>query len=669
MNNFEDYKHYAEDFLARYLGVPTTRNFKCLNPMHNDDNPSMGYDKNSHRAHCFGCDASYDIFDLVGLYFGITDKGEQFKKVQSLYGGGSEKLPSPKKAKTKKPVVNTENIKQYIQDCKLNCYKTDYFEKRGLTPETIERCNLGYDEKEDAVVIPYSKMMDYYQRRAIKDKRFFKPKTEDAGQEPLYNAQALRLKTRKPIFIVESPICAMSIIQCGGMAVALCGTGLEKLLVKIKGKKPLGTLVLALDNDEAGEKATAKLVSKLRELEVKFMVCNIAGDCKDPNELLVKDPTKLQNNIENAIREAKKLTATKYDSVPLEELMKREFKPRTWIVKDFIPKGMTLLASPTKAGKSWMMLQLAQAVAEGKEFLGYETVKCEVEYLALEDDDQRIVERTRIQRKGKGIEHGVHISLKAPTLDRDLLLDVLAEKLEENPKIKMFIIDTLQKVRKTRGVKEDGNSYATDYVELGLLKEFADDNDIAIVCVHHTRKMIDEIDPFSNILGSVAIQGVVDTMVVINNRKSDQIVLHAKGRDIDQSSKIIELDDKTKGGTFTWSIVGTPEEQAIAREKREYENNPLVVTIKELLKNNPSGWGGNATDIMNAMYDITKQVLPMTSAQIGKELQRLATKLHRDGIDFTSKRTGEKRIHTFTKNKKPSWMNGVPSYQPKFYED
>ena len=668
MNNFDDYKHYADDFLERYMGVPTTRNFKCVNPMHRDDNPSMGYDKNSCRAHCFGCDASYDIYDLVGLYFGIDDKSEQFKKVQSLYGVGGNSLPTSKKKKVQSKEKNIGNIKQYIIDCKANIYKTDYFAKRGLTNETLERCNLGYDEKEDAVVIPYSKAMDYFQRRSVKEKKFYKPKTEDAGQEPLYNAQALRLKTRKPIFIVESPICAMSIIQCGGMAVALCGTGLEKLLAKIRTKKPLGTLVISLDNDDAGEQATSRLMAKLRELEAKFLVFNVAGECKDPNELLMKDEKKLQNNIDFAIKEAKKLTASKFDSIPLEELLKKEFKPRTWIVKNLIPKGLTLLASPTKAGKSWMMLQLSQSVAEGKEFLGYDTVKSEVEYLALEDDEQRIAERTIIQRKGKPFEHGVHITTKAPTMDKDLLLDTLAEKLEENGKIKMFIIDTLQKVRKIKTDKESSNAYASDYVEIGQLKEFADDNDIAIVIVHHARKQIDEVDPYANILGSVALQGVVDTMMVINNRKKEEVMFYAKGRDIGNVARVIELDDDTKGNTFLWSIVGTPEEQAKAREKREYENNPLVITIKELLKNNPSGWGGTATDIMNAMYDITKQVVTVTSAQIGKELQTLATKLHRDGIDFTSKRTGEKRIHTFTKNKKPSWMNSMPSYQPKFYD-
>ena len=216
--------------------------------------------------------------------------------------------------------------------------------------------------------------------------------------------------------------------------------------------------------------------------------------------------------------------------------------------------------------------------------------------------------------------------------------------------------------------KESSNAYASDYAEIGQLKEFADDNDVAIVIVHHARKSIDEVDPYSNILGSVALQGVVDTMMVINNRKQDEIMFYAKGRDIGQVARVIELDDDKKGKTFLWSIVGTPEEQAKAREKREYENNPLVITIKELLKNNPSGWSGNSTDIMNAMYDITKQVVCVTTTQIGKDLQNLATRLHRDGIDFTTKRTGAKRIHTFTYNKKPSWMNSMPSYQPKFYD-
>ena len=669
---FEDYKGYAEDFLQSYFGVDTRKNFRCINPNHIDSNPSMGYDKNQCRAHCFSCEQSYDLYDMVGIYFNITDKGEQFRKVQELYdrsvGVSNTKITPKKKVEKVARKINTDDIKKYIQKCKDCVSKTDYFLNRGLTVETIERCNLGYDEEEDAVVIPYSKAMDYYQRRSVKDKRFYKPKTEDAGEEPLYNAQALRLKTRKPIFIVESAICAMSIIQCGGMAVALNGTGATKLYNMIKGKKPLGTLLLCLDNDDAGRDNTIKIKNKLQELDVKYLIVNIADDCKDPNELLMRDAKRLQDNVSRAIAEGKKLTATKFDSIPLEQLIKMKFPPRIWVVNDLLSTGLTILASPAKAGKSWMMLQLTQAVAEGEEFLGFKTNKYDVEYMALEDEPQRICERTLLQRKDKPLDPGCYITNKAPTLDSDALLDVLAEKLEDNPKIKLFIIDTLQKVRKVKtNAKADSNAYAQDYEEIGALKEFADDNKIAIVVVHHTRKMVDELDPFANILGSTALNGVVDTMLVINNRKKDEVVLHYKGRDIAPSSKIIEFDDDTKGKTYKWNIVGSPEEQEKKRQEREYTGNPLVRTIKELLKANPSGWRGNTTEFMQAVYDVTGEVLAMNSTHVGRELNALHSKLYADGIQHDSGQSKKSRYHSFSYVPKiKKWQMGRSAYQTTF---
>ncbi len=664
--DYKQYKEYAEDFLQRYYGVNTNRNFKCLNPMHTDSNPSMGYNKQKCNAHCFGCDACYDIYDLVGIYFGIENKDEQYKKVEELYGHGNY-TPKPKKKVEPKPEIDTQSIKEYLEKCIADVYKTDYFAKRGLTSETVFRCNLGYDEEKQSIVIPYSKSLEYYQTRNVNQKSFYKPPKDKAGEEPLYNMQALRLKTRKPVFVVESPLCAISIIQCGGQAVALGGAGIEKLITVVKAKKPLGTLVLALDNDETGRNTTAKLRTRLLELDVKTLVYNIADDCKDPNELLMKKATKLQENIEKAEKEAKKLTATKFDSKPLEEMLLIDYPPPIWIIDDFLTTGLSIICSPSKFGKSWMMLQAAEAIVFGEDFLGFKTHKCDVEYMALEDTEPRVVGRVKKHLNGRTLPHGIHISTKAPTLDKDKLLDVLAEKLEENPKIKLFIIDTLQKIRRV-SVKADANQYANDYIELGLLKEFADDNQIAIWVVHHTRKSKDSTDPYSNILGSTAIQGVTDTMMVLDKDTQGQVILSYKGRDVGTEQKVIEFDDDKKCGTNKWFLVGTPEEQAETRRKREYATNPIVVTIKELLKNNPSGWSGTATEILNAIYDVTKKPAAYTSSQLGKEIQSLVTKLHIDGIDVTSKRSGEKRTHTFTYNKKPSWMNYCPSYQPKFYD-
>lgn len=677
MDKFEEYKQYAEDFLQTYFGVDTRKNFKCLCPTHNDDNPSMGFNRDKHQAHCFSCDACYDIYDLVGIYFNLPEVKDQLQKVEQLYDHGTtnpvktKSNPKPTKKQEEQPELKIAEIKAYCEECKNNAYKTDYFGKRGLLAETVSRCNLGFDEKENAIVIPYSKTMEYFQRRNVLEKKFYKPKSSDAGQEPIYNMQALRLKIRKPVFVVESALCAISIIQCGGQAIALNGTGAEKLYTMVKAKKPLGTLILALDNDEPGKEHSAKIRQKLIEMDVKVLTYNIADECKDPNDLLMKDSERLTKNIEKAIFEGRKLTATKYDSQPLEVMMKKDYPPTTWIVEKFIPTGLSLLASPSKSGKSWMMLQLAQCIVEQTDFLGFSTKKCDVEYMALEDTEVRIVNRMKIHRANKPpVPHGIYISTKAPTLDNDELLDVIAEKMEENPKLKLFIIDTLQKVRKTKTNKYDSNMYAGDYAELSLMKEFAEDNNIGIFVVHHTRKTKDTSDPFSNMLGSTGIQGVPDTLIVLDkDNTTQQSKMFYKGRDTGENCKVIEFDDDKKGGTFLWTEIGSPEEQEAERKKREYENNPIVKTIKSILKNNPSGWSGNATDIMNAIYDVTGQSIATTSAQIGKDLQYLATKLHADGIDVCSKRTGEKRIHTFTYGKKPSWMNTNPSYQPKMFDD
>ena len=646
MNNFEDYKHYAEDFLERFYGVPTNRNFKCLNPMHNDDNPSMGYEKNKCRAHCFGCGASYDIFDLIELYFGIKDKGEQFKKAQELYGGASV-TPTRKSAKTIQKNDKTEDktpkkqeIKEYIEKCITNSAKTDFFKQRGITAESVIRFGLGYDTERKAIVIPYNKTYTYYQTRCIEEKKFFKPKSEDAGAEPLYNAEALRMKDKTPVFIVESPLCAISIMQCGGMAISTCGTGgITKVITAVKKKAPRGTLILSMDNDEPGQRASLELADKLKELKIKFITYNIADECKDPNELLQKDTKKLQNNVQKAIIEAKKQTLSEFDSFTAKELQEMELPPIKWLVKDLLPQGLSILAAPSKAGKSWMMFQLCLAITQGQEFLGKETVPGACWYLALEDSKPRMKDRMLKLNGNKSLPSNLHINLKAPTIDNGLM-DLMQVKLENNPDIQLIIIDTLQKVRGK--VDKNAGVYGNDYREMGVLKEFADKKGIGILLVHHLRKMSDD-DTFNRISGSTGIMGSCDTIFTISKKKrlDEEATFSMTGRDIVEEELTLTYD-KT---THKWIKVANAEEKERLKEKEQYESNDIVRTIKAIMKANKYGWKGSATDIMKQAHDLLGIVLQEVPSAIGKIIQSYEMQLYYDGI--THKYNKGKRIHEF----------------------
>ena len=67
--------------------------------------------------------------------------------------------------------------------------------------------------------------------------------------------------------------------------------------------------------------------------------------------------------------EARKRPATPV-SVKASELQHKTFKPIGWVVADFIPDGLTMLAGKPKIGKSWLVMDIAVAVAQGTYTMG-----------------------------------------------------------------------------------------------------------------------------------------------------------------------------------------------------------------------------------------------------------------------------------------------------------
>ena len=81
-NDIDMVKPYIENYLIG-KGIDINRNFRCLDPEHEDKNPSMSYDKNNYVVHCFGCQKTYDIFGLIGLDYNLN-KSDAFIKTMEL---------------------------------------------------------------------------------------------------------------------------------------------------------------------------------------------------------------------------------------------------------------------------------------------------------------------------------------------------------------------------------------------------------------------------------------------------------------------------------------------------------------------------------------------------------------------------------------------------------
>lgn len=660
-NIFEKVKATASitQVVERFGGLKLNRSHMACCPFHSEKNPSFSVKESEGIFKCFSCGESGDAIDFVAKIKGIEGL-EAAKLISEMYGitdtasEGKQKI-TPKANKT---IASKQGITDYIKACIADIGKTDYFLHRGLNNETIKKFKLGYDEKKGCVVIPYSSKLDYYQTRSTESKEFRKPPSSEAGAEPLWNAKAITASNT--VFIVESPICAMSIMQCGGAAIALCGTGgINKLLAEIKTKKNKCAFILCLDNDEPGQKAQQDLANQLFELNIRFIPYNIADECKDPNELLIKDAKKLEQNIKTATLEARKRYATDKDSFDASELVNETLEPVVWIVENLLPTGLAMLCAPSKYGKSWMVLQLCIAVAEGNSFLNYKTVQCGSLYYALEDGKARLQDRLKKLLKGKDMPRGIRFAIKADTLETGLLSKI-EEELKAFPDIKLIIIDTLQKVRGKMS-KED-TLYGNEYRQMAAVKEFADKHKICLLFVHHLRKMADESDVFNMISGSTALMGATDTILIISKKKrnDDKATFSSTGRDIEQGELVVAFD-KSK---YKWEVEGTPEEVAARRELEEYESNIYIRTIKELVKRNPiNGWSGSAQDLMKAVYDVTgKQVVESTQA-VGKQISKYDYRLHCDDIEHKVSRTGSARKHSFKKI-----IRYAPVYQSTIYD-
>lgn len=231
-----------------------------------------------------------DVFRMAGLSVGNGPLQDAQQKME---------IPKVERKKQEPAPEPHADFTPYIQQAQKNLAEDQeakaYLAGRGLSEESIARFELGYDKSKGTIVIPYGKNHSYYIGRYLdpekmgKPNKYDKPQRETAGPEPLYNAACLYTAGPGAVFVVEGPMCAMSIMQAGGAAVALGGTGTEKLLTKIRSQPTQKTLVLCLDNDEAGERTRDKLITSLQEIGASYVVHNVAGSYKDPNEYLQAD--------------------------------------------------------------------------------------------------------------------------------------------------------------------------------------------------------------------------------------------------------------------------------------------------------------------------------------------------------------------------------------------
>ena len=232
------------------------------------------------------------------------------------------------------------------------------------------------------------------------------------------------------------------------------------------------------------------------------------------------------------------------------ELRGMTYPELSYVVPGLIVEGLTILAGRPKIGKSWLTLDICLGVASPFCVLGdVMPAHGDVLYAALEDTPRRL--QRRIDRL---------VSSTAGVWPKQLLLATRWRRLDDGgvgdiaawadsvASPRLVVLDTLAGVRPARVSGEQ--LYDSDYRALLDLQRLASERRIAVLVLHHTRKL-DADDPLDTVSGTLGLAGCADTVLVLA-RTSQGTTLYVRGRDIEEAERAIAWD----AAACRWTLGG-----------------------------------------------------------------------------------------------------------------
>ena len=319
----------------------------------------------------------------------------------------------------------------------------------------------------------------------------------------------------------------------------------------------------------------------------------------------------------------------KLQTVDVETLLSTPLPKTLYIVEGLIPQGVNIVCGDGKIGKSWLMLWLGIQVSKGLPVWGFATKKCDVLYLALEDPFSRLQER--LFRLTENAEAPLNFRLAIMSSQIGIgLEEQLQDYLNTFPNTKLIMIDTLQKVRDGNGTTGKNGMYGNDYDDISYLKRIADKNGVAIILVHHLRKLKDSNNPFNQISGSTGIMGAVDTAYLLKRQPDSPIgTFIANGRDIGMMEITLRFED------LIWKLVEVKDQEMIEKEAVP----SFLLRLVDYLSENDE-WVGTATELLDLLHDNETNPNMVTKSLTRFTYDFLADK----HIKYSSKRTNTKRL-------------------------
>ncbi|WP_209940080.1 AAA family ATPase [Ruegeria sp. HKCCE4148] len=234
------------------------------------------------------------------------------------------------------------------------------------------------------------------------------------------------------------------------------------------------------------------------------------------------DPERMANFAKNvAEARGEKPEEIEITDFSIDALVNSDVRAAEPLIENLVSAHLTYLVGDPKAGKSFVAMQMAEAVSLGKALWGNHATKAtRVLYFAPENGLQVTVERLRqmnlsgdVQFRFKDVNMG-----PLPETIEDLI-ELLSEECSKDPTIGCIVLDTLRWMSGPP-VAMEGNAQDKDFAKLEPLQSWCVQTGIAVIAVAHTNK-----DPngregvrsqLSSVAGSNLIAGTVEGLVTVS---------------------------------------------------------------------------------------------------------------------------------------------------------
>ena len=285
-------------------------------------------------------------------------------------------------------------------------------------------------------------------------------------------------------------------------------------------------VIIFPDNDEAGKKCAEDLKEKIGQIAEEIIIVKPPREFKDKddlydakvNDFFSSSQQFLDYCLNNQIKKR-----VSFDLIQVNHIM-QNITPPKWVVKDICEEdSVVAIFGQPKSGKSFVTVDLACNIVLGRDWHGHETEQGSVVYLAGEG--MRAISRRFLawqQLNATRVKDApLLISTRGARLlddkDHQLLKDTIDRTQDESGKVRMIIVDTLQ--RNFGAGNENSTEDMSAFIE--RIDDLRDSYSTCICIVHHTGH-----GTSSRARGSSVIQASVDWeyRVTRTNLGSDMFV-------------------------------------------------------------------------------------------------------------------------------------------------